>query len=91
MPDLFASRVAAQEDPTADASIVNVTGSNSVNVFLGLGLPWTLASIYWETAGKRTTLSPPPPRSLKLRLHGEILNTRYTKYTKIYKVCKYTK
>lgn len=48
MPDLFASKVAAQEDPTADASIVNVTGSNSVNVFLGLGLPWTLAAIYWN-------------------------------------------
>ena len=26
----------------------NVTGSNAVNVFLGLGLPWVLASIYWE-------------------------------------------
>ena len=55
MPDLFASQVAAQEDPTADASIVNVTGSNSVNVFLGLGLPWTIATIYWEfCAGTRT-------------------------------------
>eukprot|EP00405_Crypthecodinium_cohnii_P054944 CAMPEP_0206626630 /NCGR_PEP_ID=MMETSP0325_2-20121206/65398_1 /ASSEMBLY_ACC=CAM_ASM_000347 /TAXON_ID=2866 /ORGANISM="Crypthecodinium cohnii, Strain Seligo" /LENGTH=833 /DNA_ID=CAMNT_0054150947 /DNA_START=16 /DNA_END=2517 /DNA_ORIENTATION=+ len=48
MPDLFASKVAATEDPTADASIVNVTGSNSVNVFLGLGLPWTLAALYWN-------------------------------------------
>jgi len=48
MPDLFASKVAATEDPSADASIVNVTGSNSVNVFLGLGLPWTIAAIYWE-------------------------------------------
>merc|ERR1719486_1094883 len=32
----------------ADASIVNVTGSNSVNVFLGIGLPWMMAAIYWE-------------------------------------------
>lgn len=48
MPDLFASKVAATEDDTADASIVNVTGSNSVNVFLGLGLPWSLAAFYWE-------------------------------------------
>ena len=31
----------------ADASIGNVTGSNSVNVFLGLGLPWMLAAFYW--------------------------------------------
>merc|ERR1719182_67288 len=47
MPDLFASQSAATQDPTADASIVNVTGSNSVNVFLGLGMPWTLGAFYW--------------------------------------------
>lgn len=47
MPDLFASLSAATADPFADASIVNVTGSNSVNVFLGLGGPWTLGAIYW--------------------------------------------
>jgi solute carrier family 8 (sodium/calcium exchanger) len=29
----------------------NVTGSNSVNVFLGLGLPWVIASIYWTSQG----------------------------------------
>merc|ERR1719281_1055940 len=33
--------------PDADAAVGNVTGSNSVNVFLGLGLPWCIASIYW--------------------------------------------
>ncbi|CAK0900524.1 unnamed protein product, partial [Prorocentrum cordatum] len=47
MPDLFASLAACKEDETADASVVNVTGSNSVNVFLGLGLPWSICSIYW--------------------------------------------
>jgi len=52
MPDLFASLSAATEDPSADASVVNVTGSNSVNVFLGLGLPWTIASIYWAARGE---------------------------------------
>jgi len=52
MPDLFASRTAATQDPFADASIVNVTGSNSVNVFLGLGLPWTMGSIYWVIKGR---------------------------------------
>jgi len=50
LPDTFASKTAAQQDPHADASVGNVTGSNSVNVFLGLGLPWTLGAIYW-TAG----------------------------------------
>lgn len=46
LPDTFASRQAALESKTADAAIGNVTGSNSVNVFLGLGLPWMIASIY---------------------------------------------
>merc|ERR1712190_570356 len=51
MPDLFASRVAAVQDECADASIVNVTGSNSVNVFLGIGLPWTMSAVYWNIVG----------------------------------------
>lgn len=51
LPDTFASKVAAQQDENADNSIGNVTGSNSVNVFLGLGLPWSLAAVYWENAG----------------------------------------
>lgn len=46
LPDTFASKTAAQNEETADASVGNVTGSNSVNVFLGLGLPWTIAAIY---------------------------------------------
>lgn len=50
MPDLFASKSAACDDPTADAAIVNVTGSNCVNVFLGLGLPWSIAAIYWRVS-----------------------------------------
>eukprot|EP00928_Gymnodinium_smaydae_P087646 TRINITY_DN71885_c0_g1_i1.p1 TRINITY_DN71885_c0_g1~~TRINITY_DN71885_c0_g1_i1.p1 ORF type:complete len:740 (+),score=80.91 TRINITY_DN71885_c0_g1_i1:71-2290(+) len=52
MPDLFASREAAVSDPNADASVVNVTGSNSVNVFLGLGFPWLVASIHWSIVGR---------------------------------------
>ena len=51
LPDLFASIRAAKDDPTADNSIGNVTGSNSVNVFLGLGLPWLMASLYWAALG----------------------------------------
>jgi len=51
LPDLFASKSAATSDPFADASIVNVTGSNSVNVFLGIGIPWTMSAIYWATSG----------------------------------------
>eukprot|EP00442_Polarella_glacialis_P025610 CAMPEP_0115132222 /NCGR_PEP_ID=MMETSP0227-20121206/53607_1 /TAXON_ID=89957 /ORGANISM="Polarella glacialis, Strain CCMP 1383" /LENGTH=768 /DNA_ID=CAMNT_0002537939 /DNA_START=9 /DNA_END=2315 /DNA_ORIENTATION=- len=51
VPDLFASRAAATQDEYADASIVNVTGSNSVNVFLGIGLPWMMAAAYWTMQG----------------------------------------
>ena len=51
LPDTFASKSAAISDDTADASIGNVTGSNSVNVFLGLGLPWTIAAFYWNSLG----------------------------------------
>jgi len=47
LPDTFASKSAAENDPYADASVGNVTGSNSVNVFLGLGLPWMMGAIYW--------------------------------------------
>jgi len=47
LPDTFASKSAAQGDPTADAAIGNVTGSNGVNVFLGLGISWLLGAIYW--------------------------------------------
>lgn len=46
MPDTFASKTAAIMEKTADNSIGNVNGSNSVNVFLGLGLPWLMASVF---------------------------------------------
>lgn len=43
--DTFASKTAAIGDETADGSIGNVTGSNAVNVFLGIGIAWLLAAI----------------------------------------------
>ncbi len=46
LPDTFASKAAATGEKNADNAIGNVTGSNSVNVFLGLGLPWCMAAIY---------------------------------------------
>jgi Ca2+/Na+ antiporter len=52
MPDLFASKAAATAEPSADACIGNVTGSNCVNVFLGLGLPWTIGALYWAYVEK---------------------------------------
>lgn len=46
VPDTFASKVAAIQDSTADNSVGNVTGSNAVNVFLGIGVAWSIAAIY---------------------------------------------
>ena len=50
--------MAATADPTADASIVNVTGSNSVNVFLGIGVPWSMAAIYWKLKPREDAWAP---------------------------------
>jgi len=46
LPDTFASMAAAKGEKYADSAVGNVTGSNSVNVFLGLGLPWLIAVAY---------------------------------------------
>lgn len=51
LPDTFASMTAAKNADYADAAIGNITGSNSVNVFLGLGLPWAIACTYWSNKG----------------------------------------
>ncbi|KAI7812393.1 putative sodium/calcium exchanger 2 [Triplophysa rosa] len=52
IPDTFASKVAATQDQYADASVGNVTGSNAVNVFLGIGVAWSISAIYWEVKGQ---------------------------------------
>jgi solute carrier family 8 (sodium/calcium exchanger) len=55
LPDTFASMAAAQADAFADSAVGNVTGSNSVNVFLGLGLPWVIAGHYYTSVGTKDT------------------------------------
>ncbi|XP_051478121.1 sodium/calcium exchanger 3 isoform X3 [Apus apus] len=57
LPDTFASKAAAIQDVYADASIGNVTGSNAVNVFLGIGLAWSVAAIYWASQGQEFQVS----------------------------------
>merc|ERR1711871_689480 len=57
LPDTFASKTAAIQDPSAAASIGNVTGSNSVNVFLGLGLPWLIATIAHSSSGYKPIIN----------------------------------
>ena len=74
LPDTFASMAAARGDKTADNSVGNVTGSNSVNVFLGLGLSWLIAAVYWE--GQPITAEwlerYPDIAARQMRDHGEV-------------------
>ncbi|XP_035388651.1 sodium/calcium exchanger 1b isoform X1 [Electrophorus electricus] len=58
VPDTFASKVAAIQDQYADASIGNVTGSNAVNVFLGIGVAWSIAAIYHQSRGREFRVEP---------------------------------
>uniref|UniRef100_A0A8C9YD33 Solute carrier family 8 member 1b n=1 Tax=Sander lucioperca TaxID=283035 RepID=A0A8C9YD33_SANLU len=58
VPDTFASKVAATQDQYADASIGNVTGSNAVNVFLGIGVAWSIAAIYHNSRGEDFRVDP---------------------------------
>merc|ERR1711990_1106127 len=58
VPDTFASKVAAIQDDTADDSVGNVTGSNAVNVFLGIGIAWSMAAIYHWANGDYFKVSP---------------------------------
>lgn len=58
LPDTFASKVAAINDPVADSSVGNVTGSNAVNVFLGIGIAWTLAAIKHAIYGTKFLVEP---------------------------------
>ncbi|KAK7902114.1 hypothetical protein WMY93_018883 [Mugilogobius chulae] len=58
VPDTFASKVAAIQDQYADASIGNVTGSNAVNVFLGIGVAWSIAAVYHNSQGRDFRVDP---------------------------------
>ena len=52
LPDTFASMTAARNSAHADAAVGNITGSNSVNVFLGMGLSWVYAVIKKKQMGQ---------------------------------------
>lgn len=74
LPDAAASRISAKQDEDADNSIGNVTGSNSVNVFLGLGISWTMGAVYWHFAGPnqkwKTSRSTPGSKTFEELYHG---------------------
>lgn len=58
VPDTFASKVAAVNDKYADSSIGNVTGSNAVNVFLGIGIAWSIAAAVHVYRGDQFLVDP---------------------------------
>ncbi|KAJ1276659.1 hypothetical protein BS78_05G231500 [Paspalum vaginatum] len=45
-PDLVASKIAAERQVTADSAIANITCSNSVNIYVGIGVPWLIETMY---------------------------------------------
>lgn len=45
-PDLVASMIAAERQKTADSAIANITCSNSVNIYVGIGVPWLIDTLY---------------------------------------------
>lgn len=50
LPDFYASKAIALDKTVtyADAVIGGIFASNAINIFIGLGLPWTIASVYYE-------------------------------------------
>lgn len=58
LPDTLASMTAARNSEYADSAIGNVTGSNSVNVFVGLGLPWVISAVYASSNDKKYETPP---------------------------------
>jgi solute carrier family 8 (sodium/calcium exchanger) len=56
--DTFASKLAAINEKYADSAIGNVTGSNAVNIFLGLGIAWTIAAVVLASKGKKFIVPP---------------------------------
>ncbi|KAI3460798.1 hypothetical protein Pfo_017461 [Paulownia fortunei] len=52
-PDLVASKIAAERQITADSAIANITCSNSVNIYIGIGVPWLINTIYNFLAYKK--------------------------------------
>ncbi|CAI9105418.1 OLC1v1004334C1 [Oldenlandia corymbosa var. corymbosa] len=52
-PDLVASKIAAERQITADSAIANITCSNSVNIYVGIGVPWLIDTLYNYVAYKQ--------------------------------------
>lgn len=52
LPSALASKAAALEESQADLAIIALVRNSAVNVLLGIGMPWTIGSIYWTVVGR---------------------------------------
>ena len=72
LPDTFASRHAAMHEKDADAAIGHLAASTAVNVFLGIGMAWTVAASVQTYKGRQYkvyfTRHPFPPLSHSIRI-----------------------
>lgn len=69
LPDTFASKTAAEKSRYADEAVGNITGSNCVNVFVGLGLPWVIAAAYNKKNYDRDYFMPAKGLSLSVIMY----------------------
>merc|ERR1719153_99942 len=51
LPNLIAAKIAAAEEEDADLPLICLLTGNGLTASLGFGLPWFMASIYWESYG----------------------------------------
>jgi len=51
LPNLIAAKIAAAEEEDADLPLICLLTGNGLTASLGFGLPWFIASIYWESYG----------------------------------------
>ena len=63
MPDFVSSMTAVHHthhdwdhSDCAGAAIINVLGSNSINVVLGLGFPWLITALHWSAVRAQSEL-----------------------------------
>lgn len=55
LPDCVANYLSASDKNgvNADAALQMISATNAINIFVGLGLPWTIATIYnWQQSGE---------------------------------------
>lgn len=57
LPDTFGTLYATLHSDTADEGIGNVMGSNCVNIFLGLGIPFLISTSYYLSKGETYKVS----------------------------------